>query len=110
MTLISSIFILLFVALVVGELLNRSGVPSVVGELLTGLVLGPAILGIVKPNQVYSGISEGALFFHSSPHRGRGNNGFAQEELQTGTRPVCDELHDSCCCHVFCIQYDLRAE
>ncbi len=63
MTLISSIFILLFVALVVGELLNRFGVPSVVGELLTGLVLGPAILGIVKPNQVYSGISEVALFF-----------------------------------------------
>jgi Kef-type K+ transport system membrane component KefB len=63
MTLISSIFVLLFVALVAGELLNRVGIPSVVGELLTGLILGPAVLGVVKPNQVFSGISEIALFF-----------------------------------------------
>ena len=48
MTLISSIFVLLFVALVAGELLNRVGIPSVVGELLTGLILGPAVLGIVS--------------------------------------------------------------
>ena len=63
MTLISSIFVLLFVALVAGELLNRVGIPAVVGELLTGLILGPAVLGIVSPNQVFSGISEIALFF-----------------------------------------------
>lgn len=63
MTLISSIFLLLFVALVVGELLNRFGIPSVVGELLTGVILGPTVLGIVKPNTVFSGVSEIALFF-----------------------------------------------
>lgn len=63
MTLISSIFFLLFVALVFGELLNRVGIPSVVGELLTGLILGPAVLDLVKPNQVFSGLSEIALFF-----------------------------------------------
>ena len=39
-----------------GELLNRVGIPSVVGELLTGLILGPAVLGIVSPNQVFSGL------------------------------------------------------
>lgn len=63
MTLISSIFVLLFVALITGELLNRVGIPSVVGELLTGLILGPAVLKIVYPNQVFDGISEIALFF-----------------------------------------------
>ena len=63
MSFIFSIFILLFSALIVGELFERFGLPAVVGELLTGLVLGPAVFNIVQINAVFSGLSEIALFF-----------------------------------------------
>ncbi|MDL5363093.1 cation:proton antiporter [Halalkalicoccus sp. NIPERK01] len=41
--------VLLFVARVLGELLNSMGQPTVVGELLAGVILGPSILGLVAP-------------------------------------------------------------
>lgn len=63
LTLISSIFILLFVALILGELMERFNLPAIIGELLTGFLLGPALLGIVSWNSVFQGLSEIALFF-----------------------------------------------
>lgn len=63
MTFILSIFLLLFVALLFGETLERVNFPSIVGELLAGLILGPAVLGIVTMNAVFEGLSEIALFF-----------------------------------------------
>lgn len=63
MTFIESIFLLLLVALILGELFERFNFPAIVGELLTGLILGPAVLGLVSMNPVFQGLSEIALFF-----------------------------------------------
>ncbi|MDQ4148920.1 MAG: cation:proton antiporter [Actinomycetota bacterium] len=41
--------LLLFVARVLGELAVRLNLPSVVGELMAGLVLGPTLLGSIAP-------------------------------------------------------------
>ena len=41
--------LLLIVARLLGELARRVGLPSVVGELLAGIVLGPSLLGSIAP-------------------------------------------------------------
>jgi Kef-type K+ transport system membrane component KefB len=41
--------LLLLVARALGEVAVRFGLPSVVGELTAGLVLGPSLLGAVAP-------------------------------------------------------------
>ena len=41
--------LLLVVARLLGELARRFGLPSVVGELLAGIVLGPSLLGSIAP-------------------------------------------------------------
>ena len=41
--------LLLIVARLLGELARRVGLPSVVGELLAGIVLGPSLLGALAP-------------------------------------------------------------
>lgn len=63
MTFIESIFLLLLVALILGEVFERFNFPAIVGELLTGFILGPAVLGLVSMNNVFQGLSEIALFF-----------------------------------------------
>ncbi|MFB6893869.1 cation:proton antiporter [Kitasatospora sp. NPDC056327] len=42
--------VLLLLALLLGRLANRFGLPAVVGELATGIVLGPSVLGSVAPD------------------------------------------------------------
>lgn len=63
MTLILSIFLLLFTALLLSELFERFNLPAIIGELLAGLILGPAVFGLVTMNAIFSGISEISLFF-----------------------------------------------
>lgn len=63
MTLILSIFLLLFVALLLGELFEQFNFPAIIGELLAGLILGPAVLGLVTMNPIFNGIAEISLFF-----------------------------------------------
>ena len=63
MDLITSVLILLSISLIIGELLEVKGLPSVVGALVVGLVLGPAVLNVLQPNAVLHGLSEIALFF-----------------------------------------------
>ncbi|MGC4804432.1 cation:proton antiporter [Micromonospora sp. DT233] len=41
--------LLLLVALVLGRVAQRLGLPAVVGELLTGVLLGPSVLGVLAP-------------------------------------------------------------
>ncbi len=63
MEIIATVLILLTLSLFFGEVLKRVGVPAVTGEILTGITLGPAIIGLIKPDQFLSGFSEIALFF-----------------------------------------------
>jgi Kef-type K+ transport system membrane component KefB len=54
--LLFQLFILLSLALGLGELLRRFGHPTVIGEILAGVLLGPSILGTLAPQ------ISGALF------------------------------------------------
>ncbi len=50
-------------AKLLGEISERIGQPAVVGELIAGVVIGPSVLGWVKPNEFLSVFSElGVLF------------------------------------------------
>ena len=60
---ITEVLVVLAVAVLVGELFEQIGLPSVAGELLSGLVLGPTILGVVSFGPQTEAISEIALFF-----------------------------------------------
>ncbi len=61
--LITSILLLLVVGIGLGELFNIIGLPEVVGAIIAGIILGPAVTGIVLPAPELSTISLLALFF-----------------------------------------------
>ncbi len=63
MSLITSILLLLALALVLGELLQRFGMAAVIGEILAGVILGPIVLNLIQPSTVLGAISEISLFF-----------------------------------------------
>lgn len=60
--LLTSILFLIVTARILGELFRRLKQPSVVGEILAGVVLGPAVFDLVKPNDHLAGISELSVF------------------------------------------------
>jgi hypothetical protein len=47
--LLFQLFILLSLALALGEALRRFGHPTVIGEIFAGVLLGPSILGTLAP-------------------------------------------------------------
>jgi Na+:H+ antiporter len=61
--LLLELFVIFVAAKFVGELFSRIGLPSVLGEILAGVVLGPYAFGIVHPTETVHSISEiGAIF------------------------------------------------
>ena len=44
-----TLFIILVLTKVAGHFCSRMGIPSVVGDLLIGIIIGPALLGWVLP-------------------------------------------------------------
>lgn len=60
---ITEVLVVLAVAVLVGELFEQIGLPSVAGELLSGLILGPTVLGVISFSPQAAAISEIALFF-----------------------------------------------
>jgi Kef-type K+ transport system membrane component KefB len=50
-------------AVIIGEIFEQFGLPAVAGELLSGLILGPTILGYVVTNSQTEAISSISLFF-----------------------------------------------
>ncbi len=50
-------------AVIIGEIFEQFGLPSVAGELLSGIILGPTVLGIIQPNDQIQALSSIALFF-----------------------------------------------
>lgn len=50
MAFLGSLCLILVFTKVAGHLCNRIGVPAVIGELLVGIILGPAILGWIQPD------------------------------------------------------------
>jgi Kef-type K+ transport system membrane component KefB len=61
--LITTILLLLVLGIGLGELLNLFGLPEVVGAIIAGIILGPAVIGIILPTSNLSTISLLALFF-----------------------------------------------
>lgn len=62
MPLLTSFLLLLLTARILGNLSQRLGQPDILGEMLAGILLGPAVLNLVHPNAALSGISELAVF------------------------------------------------
>ncbi len=50
-------------AVIIGEIFEQFGLPAVAGELLSGLILGPTVLGYVVSNSQIQAISSISLFF-----------------------------------------------
>ena len=62
MSLLSTLLILVVVARLLGKLFARYNQPEVVGEILAGIILGPALLNVIQPNPSLAGIAELAVF------------------------------------------------
>jgi len=62
MQILTSLLTLIVLARVLGHLFTRWGQPAIVGEMLAGILLGPAVLGLVEPNAALSGIASLAIF------------------------------------------------
>jgi Kef-type K+ transport system membrane component KefB len=57
------ILVVLTTAVILGEVFQQFDLPSVAGELLSGLILGPTVLGVVKIDNQISAVSTISLFF-----------------------------------------------
>lgn len=63
MPLLTSLLLLTVLARLFGQIMIRLRQPALVGEMLAGVVLGPACLRLIEPNPALSGIAELAVFF-----------------------------------------------
>ena len=62
MSLLTSLLVLIVVARLLGRLFARYNQPELIGEILAGVLLGPALLNLIKPNAALAGVSELAVF------------------------------------------------
>lgn len=62
MSLLTSLLILIVFARLLGQLFSRYNQPSIIGEMLAGVILGPSLLGLIVFNKALSGITELAVF------------------------------------------------
>jgi Kef-type K+ transport system membrane component KefB len=60
---ITDVLIVLAAALLVGELFEQFCLPSVVGEILSGMIIGPSVLGLIVTDVSVNAVSSVALFF-----------------------------------------------
>ena len=58
MSLIVAILLLLVVSRVAAELAERVGQPAMIGEILAGLILGPALLGLIHESPELTAIAD----------------------------------------------------
>jgi len=57
------LLILMIVVWTVAVLLSKVGLPTIMGELVVGIILGPALLGLVEPNEVIDTLAQMGVFF-----------------------------------------------
>ncbi|WP_266079059.1 cation:proton antiporter domain-containing protein [Haladaptatus caseinilyticus] len=62
--LLAQLFLLLLTARLLGEAAKYAGLPSVLGELLAGIVLGPSLLGTVAPGLFTMLFPQSAMQYH----------------------------------------------
>ena len=61
--LIINLLIILAAAWPIGALFARMGLPVMLGQLVTGLLLGPAMLNIVQPSEGLAFLADRGIFF-----------------------------------------------
>lgn len=59
----TNLFLLLLAAKVGDEVFRRLGQPTIVGEILAGVIVGPALLGVVEPGEVVEVFAELGVVF-----------------------------------------------
>ena len=62
LSLLSSILVLIVVARLFGKIFAKYNQPELIGEILAGVLLGPAVLNYIQPTAALAGISELAVF------------------------------------------------
>ena len=62
MSLLTAILVLLVVSRLLGEGMARMGQPAIVGEILAGILMGPAVLDLIRPTDQMAGIAELSCF------------------------------------------------
>lgn len=62
MSLLASLLVLIVVARLFGRLFARYNQPELIGEILAGVLLGPALLNLIQPNAALAGVTELAVF------------------------------------------------
>ena len=62
MPLLTSLLILIVSARLLGQLFKKINQPSIVGEMLAGVIIGPSVLNLIHPSAALSGIAEFAVF------------------------------------------------
>ena len=60
---ILEVLVVLASAILLGEVFEHLGLPAVAGALLSGLVLGPTVFGVVTPDPELQGVASVSLFF-----------------------------------------------
>jgi hypothetical protein len=68
---IAQLVVLLVGGRLMGELMQRLGQPSVIGQIIAGVLLGPSVLGALAPHHRYGDQPVG--FPGCAPPRGAGN-------------------------------------
>lgn len=62
MSLLASLLVLIVAARLLGRLFARYNQPELIGEIMAGILLGPAVLGFIQPNAALAGVTELAVF------------------------------------------------
>ena len=57
------LLIMLISALILGEAFKRIKLPTIIGHLLAGVIIGPSLLNIVHPSESFSIIIDLSIFF-----------------------------------------------
>lgn len=57
------LLILMVVIWVIALILRRIGMPTILGELLAGIIIGPAVLGLIQPNEIIEVLAQLGIFF-----------------------------------------------
>lgn len=63
MDIITTILIILFASTILGEIAHRLGTERVVGQLISGIIIGPAVLNVISISSQVTAIEDISIFF-----------------------------------------------
>ena len=57
------LLILMIAIWAIAVLLRKIGLPTIMGELIAGIIIGPAVLGLIEPNEIIDILAQLGIFF-----------------------------------------------